>query len=65
MIIKKFYKFLHKHTIGTIRILYLAPIIALLTNSEHFFKFIVVLCCVTNITIQVGHDKGWYKEDEH
>ena len=63
MLIKKFYRFLHEHTIGVIRALYATPIIALFTNNEPFFKFIILLCCAISVTIQVGHDKRWYEDE--
>ena len=63
MLIKKFYRFLHEHTIGVIRALYATPIIALLTNDGAFFKFIILLCCAISLTIQFGHDKRWYEDE--
>ena len=67
--VKKFYKFIHNHSIGTIRFLYATPIVVVVIdkflNNNAFFKIAILLCCAISLTIQIGHDQKWYLELEH
>ena len=64
--IKRFYKFLHNHPIGTIRFLYICPIVAvvldILFGINSFFNLIILFCATISITIQIGNDQKWYSE---
>ena len=62
--IKKFYTFLHNHSIGVVRGLYAAPIIIVILDnfikSDVFFKISILICCAISLTIQIGNDSKWY-----
>lgn len=62
--IKKFYKFLHNHSIGVVRSLYAAPIISAIVDkfvdNNIFFKTVILICCAISLTIQIGNDSKWY-----
>ena len=62
--IKNLYSFLHNHSVGTIRLLYLSVLVGSLTGIDMVFKCIVLICCAISLTIQIGTDQRWYKEKE-
>lgn len=66
--IKKFYKFMHNHSLGVIRFLYVTPIVVVVIDkylkSNVFFKIAILLCCAMSLTIQIGNDQKWYLEED-
>lgn len=62
--IKKFYKFLHNHPIGTIRFLYICPIVAVALDGfltiNPFVELTILFCAAISITIQIGNDQKWF-----
>lgn len=61
--IKRFYRFLHNHIIGVVRVLYVMPLIGVLPRNDTFFKIVVLICCAISLTIQLGNDGRWYEDD--
>ena len=67
MILKKFYRFLSKHTLGIIRILYLALVVAVILKgiNSYISEYIIAVCVVISVTVQVGILGKWDREDEY
>lgn len=65
--IKRFYKFLHEHSLGVIRFLYATPIVVVVIDkflkNDAFFKIAILMCCAISLTIQIGHNQKWYLEE--
>lgn len=60
--IRKFYKFLCRHSIGVIRGLYLMPIIAVvlrICSGDLIYKVIILYCLAISLTIQIGSACEW------
>lgn len=59
--IQKFYKFLCRHSIGVIRVLYLMPIIAVVPGllNDTIFEVIILACVAVSLTLQIGNSCKW------
>jgi len=60
--IKRFYKFICRHSIGVIRFLYLMPIVAVVIGafwSDVIYKVIILFCLAISITVQIGSACKW------
>jgi len=60
---KRLYKWLYKHDIGMLWVLYLSPIVAVLSPWQRVIQFVLMVDLAVAITYSVGQTRDWYKED--
>lgn len=56
---ERWYRFLCDHSVGVIRALYLAPVLAVLTCNETILWAVLLACTAVSITYQVGNGAQW------